>query len=181
MPFAGAMAPSAAMTARRHLPVLHQASATPAADAPSSAEEPPAWHWVPLGTTLSVLGFALLAQGAAALAVRILGRVYPPNATAAQITALRAARPAVAGGVELLAAMVPVAALLLATGAGAYVVGRRGAGTNARHGMLSAGLTVLLLWAVTGRLGSMLLLVPVAMALGLGCASWGAARRAAAD
>ena len=68
--------------------------------------------------------------------------------------------------------------LLLSVAVGSYVVGRRGNGTNARHGMLSGGLTVLIFWAVTGRLWSLLALVPVAMAVGYYGARWGVARRA---
>lgn len=172
------------MSTRRHLPILREAAPAPApAPAPSApdeaaaAAEPPPWHWIPLGTTVSLVGFALLAQGAAALSVRLLGRVYPAGSTAAQVAHLRAAHPAAARSVELIAALIPLLTLMLAVAAGAYVVGRRGEGTNARHGMLSGGLTVLVFWAVTGRLWSLLALVPVAMAVGYLGAGRGAARR----
>ena len=90
---------------------------------------------------------------------------------------IRAAHPAAARSVELVAALIPLLTLLLAVAVGSYVVGRRGDRTNARHGMLSGGLTVLVFWAVTGRLWSLLALVPVAMAVGLFTARWGAVRR----
>ena len=168
------------MSTRRHLPILRDVPGPPApvaAAAEAPADDPPPWHWIPLGTTVSLVGFALLAQGAAALSVRLLGRVYPPNSTAAQVAAIRSAHPGPARSVELIAAMVPLLALVFAVAAGAYVVGRRGDATNARHGMLSGGLTVLVFWGVTGRLWSMLALVPVAMAVGYFAARWGAARR----
>ena len=167
------------MSTRRHLPIVRE-TAPVAALSPSSSEasEPPPWHWVPLGTTVSLVGFGLLAQGAAALSVRLLGRVYPLGSTAAQVAHIRAAHPAAARSVELVAALIPLLTLLLAVAVGSYVVGRRGDRTNARHGMLSGGLTVLIFWAVTGRLWSLLALVPVAMAVGYYGARWGVARRA---
>jgi hypothetical protein len=168
------------MSTRRHLPIVRDVAPAPAGAAPAATEpaaEPPPWHWVPLGTTVSLVGFALLAQGAAALSVRLLGRVYPLGATAAQVEHIRAAHPATARSVELTAALIPLAALLLAVAVGSYVVGRRGDRTVAQHGMLSGGLTVLVFWAVTGRLASLLALVPVAMALGFAAARAGAARR----
>jgi hypothetical protein len=169
------------MSTRRHLPILREASAPPSPP-PSTPEaagdaEPPPWHWIPLGTTVSLVGFALLAQGAAALSVRLLGRVYPLGATAAQVAHIRAAHPAAARSVELTAALIPVLALLLAVAVGSYVVGRRGDRTNARHGMLSGGLTVMIFWVVTGRLWSLLPLVPLAMALGHLAGRWGVTRR----
>lgn len=168
------------MSTRRHLPILRDAApaTVPASPADEAASEPPPWHWIPLGTTVSLVGFGLLAQGAAALSVRLLGRVYPLGATAAQVAHIRAAHPAAARSVELTAALIPLLTLLLSVAVGSYVVGRRGNGTNARHGMLSGGLTVLIFWAVTGRLWSLLALVPVAMAVGYFSARWGVARRA---
>ena len=99
------------------------------------------------------------------------------HATAAQVAHIRAAHPAAARSVELTAALIPVLALLLAVAVGSYVVGRRGDRTNARHGMLSGGLTVMIFWVVTGRLWSLLPLVPLAMALGHLAGRWGVARR----
>lgn len=168
------------MSTRRHLPILRDAApaTAPSSPADEAASEPPPWHWIPLGTTVSLVGFGLLAQGAAALSVRLLGRVYPMGATAAQVAHIRAAHPATARSVELTAALIPLFTLMLAVAVGSYVLGRRGDGTNARHGMLSGGLTVLVFWAVTGRLWSLLALVPVAMGVGYLGARWGVARRA---
>ena len=87
------------MSTRRHLPIVRDVAPAPAGAAPAATEpaaEPPPWHWIPLGTTVSLVGFALLAQGAAALSVRLLGRVYPLGATAAQVEHIRAAHPAAA-------------------------------------------------------------------------------------
>ncbi len=167
------------MSTRRHLPILRDTAPVSAPVAPTddTAAEPPPWHWIPLGTTVSLVGFGLLAQGAATLSVRLLGRIYPLGATAAQVAYIRAAHPATARSVELTAALIPLFTLLLAVAVGAYVVGRRGDGTNVRHGMLSGGLTVLVFWAVTGRLWSLLALVPVAMWVGYLGAKWGVARR----
>ena len=97
------------MTPRRHLPIVREPAPAPAAPPDEGPAEPPPWHWIPLGTTVSLVGFGLLAQGAAALSVRLLGRVYPPGSTAAQVARLRAAQPAFARSVELVAALVPVA------------------------------------------------------------------------
>jgi hypothetical protein len=158
--------------ARRHLPVLQTpAPAAPATTTAAAGEEPPPWHWIPLGTVVSVVVFALLAQGAAALAARLLARVYPPHSTAAQLAAIRASRGAAAVATELAAGMVPLAALLAAVGLGGYVVGRYGDRTNDRHGTLSGLCTAVLFWAVTGRLGTMLAVVPFA-----GLAGWLGAR-----
>ncbi|MFO0607760.1 MAG: hypothetical protein U0324_31645 [Polyangiales bacterium] len=163
--------------ARRHLPVLNapapapKAAPAPDANADGSADEPPPWHWVPLGTVVSVVAFALLAQGAASLATRVLARVYPPGSTATQLAAIRAARGAAAVATELVAGMVPLAALLAAVALGGFVVGRYGERTNDRHGALSGLCTGVVFWAVTGRLGAMLAVVPFA-----GAAGWAAAR-----
>ncbi len=167
--------------ARRHLPVL-QGPATPAPATPAAssgdAAEPPAWHWIPMGTVISVVAFALLAQGAAALSVRLLGRVYPPHATPAQIAAIRASRGASAVATELAAGAVPLAALVASVALGGFVIGRWGERTNARHGTLSGLVTAGLFWAVTGRLPTLLAVVPVAMVAGWAAARWGATRRA---
>lgn len=167
------------MSTRRHLPILREAAPAPP-PAPSSeapAEEPPPWHWIPLGATISIVGFALLGQGAAALSVRVLSRVYPPGSSAATIARLRAANPGPAVAAEVGASAIPLAAMLLAVGVGAYVVGRRGDRTNARHGMLSGALTVLVFWAFTGRMWGLLALVPFAMAAGHLAARLGVVRR----
>lgn len=154
--------------ARRHLPIVQTPAPAPA-EAP--ADDPPPWHWIPLGSVASVVLFALFAQGALRLSVALLGRVYRPGATPGEIALARAAHPVTARAMELLAGATPVLALLLSVGAGCYLVGRYGAKTNERHGMLSGACTALLFWAVTGRLWAMLLMVPLAMAAG-----WAAAR-----
>lgn len=164
-----------AAVARRHLPVVQ--TPTPSPPATPAADDPPPWHWIPLGSVASVVLFALLAQGALRLSVALLGRVYRPGATAAEVAAARAAHPGEARAMELLAGSTPVLALLLSVGAGAYLVGRYGARTNARHGMLSGACTALLFWAVTGRLATMLLVVPLAMAAGHAAARLGVATR----
>jgi len=123
------------------------------------------------------LGFALLAQGAAALSVRLLGRVYRPGSSVAEIARQRADNPGAARFAELGASAIMVSTLLLAAAVGAYVVGRRGDRTNARHGMLSGGLMVTVIWAATGRQWSLLALVPFAMAAGHLAARWGVVRR----
>lgn len=160
------------MPARRHLPVL-QNTAAPSAPtaAEGSAEEPPPWHWIPLGTVVSVVGFALLAQGAASLSTRVLARVYRPGISVAEIAAVRRANPAGAYATELLAGVIPLLALLASVALGGYFIGRYGERTNARHGTLSGACTGVLFWLVTGRLTTMLLVIPFAMAAG-----WGAAR-----
>lgn len=164
--------------AKRHLPVLREpAAAGPQGAAPDASADPPPWHWIPLGTVISVVSFALLAQGAARLAVAVLGRVYPPNATAAQIAALRAADPTRARGHELVAGAIPVVALLLSVALGAFVIGRYGDRTNQRHGTLSGAVTALVFWAVTGWMPSMLLMVPLAMVTGWAAAKGGLALR----
>ena len=79
------------MATRRHLPIL-QSSPAPApapVAAEGGADEPPPWHWIPLGSVVSVVAFALLAQGAATLSTRILARVYRPNLSVADIAAGR--------------------------------------------------------------------------------------------
>lgn len=165
------------MSTRRHLPILREPATAPAPPAAAPAEEPPPWHWIPLGTTLSIVAFALLAQGAAALSVRLLERVFPHGATAADVARITADRPGPARAAMLGASAIPIAALLVAIGLGGYVVGRRGDRTNARHGMLSGGLTLVVFWAFTGRAWSMLALLPFAMAAGHLAARIGVHRR----
>lgn len=131
-----------------------------------------------MGSVVSVVVFALLAQGAAALSTRILGRVYRPHTTAAEIASIRRANPASAYATELTAGLVPVAALLLSVALGGYVIGRYGDRTNARHGTLSGACTAALFWAVTGRLPTMLLMIPFAMVAGWLGARGGVAVRA---
>jgi hypothetical protein len=155
---------------RRHLPVLNSPAAAP--DSVSEArDEAPPWHWVPMGTVVSVLAFALLAQGAASLTVRILAWVYPPGSSAERLAAIRATRGAAAVATEVLAGLVPLAALLASVALGGFVVGRYGGRSNDRHGMLSGLCTGGLFWAVTGRLTAILAVLPVAAAVG-----WLAAR-----
>ena len=155
--------------ARRHLPIVNNSSPAPAsgpAPGQEAESEPPPWHWIPLGTVVSVVVFALLAQGAGKLAVHALGRVYRPGMSPAEMAAVRAAHPAEARTAEILAGGIPVVTLLLAVALGGYTIGRYGPRTNARHGTLSGACTGLLLWAVTGRLWAMLAVVPVAMLAG---------------
>lgn len=158
------------MAARRHLPVLpnHPPPKAPTSHPTSSEtdEKPPPWHWIPLGTVVSVVTFALLAQGAAALSVRALARVYGASATAATIARVRAERPFDARAAELVAGISPVVALSAAVSLGGFFIGRYGDRTNPRHGTLSGALTALLFWAVTGRMGVILALVPVCAAIG---------------
>ena len=161
------------MATRRHLPILQSSPAPAPAAAEGGADEPPPWHWIPLGSVVSVVAFALLAQGAASLATRILARVYRPNLSVADIAAIRRASPASAYATELVAGSVPLLALLASVGLGGYFIGRYGARTNARHGTLSGACTALLFWLVTGRLTTMLAVVPFAMAAGWAAAVGG--------
>lgn len=160
-----------AMAARRHLPVLQQAPApTPP---PDRMDEPPPWHWIPMGTVVSVVAFALLAQAAASLSLRALAVVYRPGATTAEIAAVRAREPLRANAMELLAGAVPAATFLLAVALGGFVVGRYGPQTNHRHGVLSGACTALLCWLLTGRMTVMLVMVPLAMLAAGAAARWG--------
>ncbi len=168
------------MAARRHLPVLPNTPPATPATHDGGADEPPPWHWIPLGSVVSVVAFALLAQGAASLSTRILARVYRPNLTAAEIAVIRRADPTRAYATELAAGAVPIAALVASVALGGYFIGRYGARTNARHGTLSGACTAALFWFVTGRLPSMLLMIPLAMLAGWAAAKGGAAVRARA-
>ena len=82
---------------------------------------------------------------------------------------------------ELAAGAVSLGALVLSIALGAYVVGRRGAHTNARHGMLSGACTAVLFWAVTGLHGVVLVAVPLGMLAGDLAARAGIAVRNRAD
>jgi hypothetical protein len=161
------------MAARRHLPVLQTPPKTPVAESPATQQDPPPWHWIPLGTVVSVVTFALLAQGAGALAARVLARVYPAHATASQIADIHRLRPTASYGAELLAGTLSASALLAAIALGGYFIGRYGTHTNQRHGTLSGACTALLFWAVTGWLPSMLVMVAPAMLAGWGAALFG--------
>lgn len=161
------------MAARRHLPVLQQRPQSAPEALPDRADEPPPWHWIPMGTVVSVVAFALLAQGAAALSLRALATVYPANAKPADIAAVRARIPLRANAMELLAGTVPALTFLLAVALGGFVVGRYGPQTNHRHGVLSGACTALLVWFVTGRVTAMLLMIPLAMLAAGGAARLG--------
>lgn len=166
------------MAARRHLPVLQEPPAPPPPPrADDEGAEPPPWHWIPMGTVVSVLAFALAAPGAAALSLRALGRVYRRGATASEIAAVRAQNPLRANAMELLAGLVPAALFLACVGLGGYVVGRYGPKTNHRHGVLSGACTALVCWLVTGRAWAMLLMVPLAMLIAGAAARVGVNRR----
>ena len=91
---------------------------------------------------------------------------------------MRRANPVGAYATELAAGMIPLATLLASVALGGYFIGRYGERTNDRHGALSGLCTALLFWAVTGRLGSMLAVVPFAAAAGWLAAKGGAAVRA---
>ena len=166
---------------RRHLPILQtapaKAPAAPSADPNAAPEEPPPWHWIPLGTVVSGVTCALLAPGAGALSARALARVYPPGSNAQQVAAIQRAHPSAAYGAELLAGAISTLALLAAVGLGGYFIGRYGSRTNARHGTLSGACTALLFWAVTGWLAPMLVMIPLAMLAGWASAKGGCAIR----
>lgn len=164
---------------RRHLPVLNAppSAPTPAAEPAEGGVTQVPWHWVPLGTTVSVVCFALLASAAAAASMRIYAATYGLGPTPISIAAVRAARPMAARGAEMLAGLVPLGALLASVALGGWFVGRFGRGTTARHGALSGLTTSLLFWAVAGRMGALLAVVPFAMAVGYGAARWGTSRR----
>ncbi|MBI5515403.1 MAG: hypothetical protein HY909_16610 [Deltaproteobacteria bacterium] len=136
--------------ARRHLPVVNspppRAPDPPSEGAPS---EPPPWHWVPLGTVVSVVAFARLAPGVVWLLRALLGSA-----------------PRAGAGVAALAGALSLAAMLLSIALGGFVLGRYGPETNPRHGTLSGACTAALLWAVTGRAWFLLALVPLGMLVG---------------
>jgi len=111
------------------------------------------------------------------VSTRIYAATYGLAPTAARVAAVRAARPFAARSAELAAGVVPLVALLAAVGLGGWFVGRFGRGTTARHGTLSGLTTAVLFWAVTGRMGALLAVVPFAMLVGYGAARWGAHRR----
>ncbi len=161
------------MAARRHLPVLQNTAPSASPTAETAPEDPPPWHWIPLGSVVSVVTFALLAQGAATLSTRLLSRVYRPGLSVAEIAAIRSANPVSAYGTELVAGVVPLVALLASVGLGGYFIGRYGERTNARHGTLSGACTGLLFWLVTGRLSTMLAVIPFAMLAGWAAALGG--------
>lgn len=160
---------------KRHLPVLAGPSRAPTPEpeptAGEASQEPPPWHWIPLGTTVSVVAFALLAQGVARASHALLARVYGPSATAQDVARVRASHPVGERLAELAPGALAVLALFASVALGGYFVGRYGARTNARHGTLAGALTVLLLWAVTRFQWFMLAMVPFAAA-----AAWLAAR-----
>ncbi|MEZ4393816.1 MAG: hypothetical protein R3A48_22315 [Polyangiales bacterium] len=161
------------MSSRRHLPVLQSAPAAPAAP----AQEPPAWHWIPLGSVVSLLALIPAAPAMLSGMRAALGLTYRPGSSAGEIAAARAAAPARSVAIELLAAAVPVATVLLCVALGAWVVGRRGARTNHRHGVLSGALTAALCGALAGSVTATLVLVPLAMWVGGAAARAGVARR----
>lgn len=162
------------MTTRRHLPVLPSAPAAPSAP----AQDPPAWHWIPLGTAISLLALIPAAPAMLSVMRAALGLAYRPGSSASEVAAVRSAAPMRGVAIELLAAAVPVGTVLLCVALGAWVVGRRGARTNHRHGVLSGALTGLLCAALARSVTAALVLVPLAMLVGGGAARAGVGRRA---
>jgi hypothetical protein len=164
------------MPPRRHLPVLPAAPAAPPPEAPS---EPPPWHWIPLGSVVSLVALIPIGPAVQRVMRAALEVAYPAGATAAQLAALRRASPGRGLAAEVLAVLVPVAAVLLCVGLGGYVVGRRGERTNHRHGVLSGACTALLCGALSGSVVATLVLVPLAMLAGGVSARVGVRRREA--
>ncbi len=153
--------------ARRHLPVI--ASEAPTPTEPTADDAPPPWHWIPLGTAVSVLTFALLAPGANALGRGVLGHFYRGVTGTRAMLALRAQHPAQAMVYESTVGALALATLTVAIALGGYVIGRYGATTNTRHGTLSGIVTAALFWAVTRMLPVVLVAVPLGgIAGGLG-------------
>lgn len=162
------------MPPRRHLPVLSPAPAAPPPDAPS---EPPPWHWIPLGSVVSLLALIPLGPVVQRGMRAALEIAYPAGSTAAQLAALRQGAPGRGLAAEALAVLVPVGAVLLCVALGGYVVGRRGERTNHRHGVLSGACTALLCGALSGSVAATLALVPLAMLAGGLSARVGVRRR----
>jgi hypothetical protein len=162
------------MPPRRHLPVL---SSAPAAPPPESVTEPPPWHWIPLGSVVSLLALIPLGPAVQRGMRAALEIAYPAGATAAQLATLRRVAPGRGLASEVLAVSVPVGAVLLCVALGGYIVGRRGERTNHRHGVLSGACTALLCGALSGSVVATLALVPLAMLVGGVSARVGVNRR----
>ena len=94
------------MPPRRHLPVLPAAPAAPPPEAPS---EPPPWHWIPLGSVVSLVALIPIGPAVQRVMRAALEVAYPAGATAAQLAALRRASPGRGLAAEVLAVLVPVA------------------------------------------------------------------------
>lgn len=163
------------MPPRRHLPVLSPAPAAPPSEA--AAEPPPPWHWIPLGSVVSLLALIPLGPVVQRGMRAALEIAYPAGVTAAQLATLRRGAPGRGVAAELLAVTVPVGAVLLCVALGGYVVGRRGERTNHRHGILSGACTALLCGALSGSVVATLALVPLAMLVGGVSARVGVNRR----
>lgn len=153
--------------------MLQSAPAAPAAP----EQEPPAWHWIPLGSAVSLLALIPAAPAMLSVMRAALGLAYRPGSSAHEVAAVRATSPARGVAIELLAAAVPVITVLLCVALGAWVLGRRGARTNHRHGVLSGALTAALCGVLARSVTATLVLVPLAMLVGGAAARAGVGRR----
>lgn len=151
--------------------MLQQAPVSPA------PQDPPAWHWIPLGTVISLVALIPLAPAMLGVMRRILSRAYRPGLSAAEVAQVRAGAPVRVIALELAASAIPVLTLLLCVALGAYTLGRRGARTNRRHGALSGACTALLCGALAKSLLVTTALVPLAMLVGHFAARAGVQRR----
>ena len=132
------------MAEKRRLPVL-QSAPTPPPASESEGEEPPAWHWIPLGMLATVLVSAVLAR---LLWVPFAASVLRPLGPRPDAMAL--------SSVQSKLVLVGALVALLGTLSGGLIVGLLGsAKVNQRHGMLAGGGAMALLGLLSGaRLGA---------------------------
>lgn len=137
---AGPMAP------RRRLPVVQN---NPDSD---TNNEPPPWHWVPLGALVSLVVGAVLSRSLyVPFQQRWIERVYGHPRSVAEFRRVDAQVPqAVRTTLELELSLAAMAVATISVAIGAFVVGRFGPQTQPRHGTLAGittmAVTVLLLW-----------------------------------
>lgn len=135
------------MAEKRRLPVLQSAPARPtvAATDEGEREEPPAWHWIPLGMLATILVSAVLA--------RVLWVPY----AAGVVQALGAQPTAIAmSSAQTKLALVGALVATLATVIGGLVVGALGNDkVNQRHGLLAGAGAMALVGMLSGaRMGA---------------------------
>ena len=169
------------MAQKRRLPVLNNAmpaGGAPAGEGAGAGEEPPPWHWVPLGMVASIATGVVLARSfylpfQQRSVERVYGVLGSPEAYARVHAALS---PAVRDGLQTRLAFAGMAVAALSVAVGGLLVGRFGPRTTARHGALSGLGTLMLLVMLVGRglRGAEVLAYVLAIPLGGLCGYLGA-------
>lgn len=156
------------MAQKRRLPIIGNAPASPT-DEPAESARPP-WHWVPLGTLVSIATGAVLSRTLYwPFVAWQSASVYGAGASPETIARIDATLPAsVRAAFELKLALGGLLVAMAAVFVGGLVVGRYGANTNQRHGTLAGISTMVLLVLFVAKSSTFIHLLAYALLVPLG-------------